>query len=114
MYLSDLLYINKFGLPPCAICQVNRNVDDEECLPLVSVSRGCRSSFVVENHVHINKTVDLKTEIFRLPPEMSSLRSQPVTNYFNSGVIFSRKILTQEFLTCQSFNPGNGVGEGGE
>ena len=44
MYPSYLLCISKFGLPPSASCQVNRNVNDEECLPLVSVSKGCNLS----------------------------------------------------------------------
>ena len=55
MYLSYLLCINKFGLPPSASCPVNRNVNDEACLPLVSVSKRCRFVFEVWNHVHINK-----------------------------------------------------------
>ena len=41
--LSYLLYINKFGLPPSASCPVNRNVNDEECHPLVSASKRCTS-----------------------------------------------------------------------
>ena len=40
MYLSYLLCINKFVLPPYASCPVNRNVNDDEYLPLVSVSKG--------------------------------------------------------------------------
>ena len=47
LYLSYLLCINKFGLPPTASCPVNRNVNDKECLPLVSVSKGCTSVFEV-------------------------------------------------------------------
>ena len=35
MYLSYLTCIKKFGQPPSANCPVNRNVNDEECLPLV-------------------------------------------------------------------------------
>ena len=47
MYLSYHLCINKFGHPLSASCPVNRNVNDEEGLPLVSVSRGCTSVFEV-------------------------------------------------------------------
>ena len=45
MYLSYFPCINKFGLPFSASCPVNRNVKGEECLPLVSVSKGCTSLF---------------------------------------------------------------------
>ena len=54
MYLNCLLCI-MLGLPPSASCPVNRNVNDDECLPLVSVSKGCISVFEVQNHVHIKK-----------------------------------------------------------
>ena len=54
MYLSYLLCINKCGLPPSSSCPVNGNVNDEQCLPLVSVSKGCTSVLEVEDHVHIN------------------------------------------------------------
>ena len=43
MYLSYLPCINRFGLIPSASCPVNSNVNDEECLPFVSVSKGCTS-----------------------------------------------------------------------
>ena len=58
MYLRYLSCIKKFGLPPSASCPVNRNVNDEECLPLVSVSKGCVSVFQVQSHVHINKILE--------------------------------------------------------
>ena len=45
MYLSYLPCIKKFDLPPSASCPVNRNVNDEERLPLVSVSIGVNISF---------------------------------------------------------------------
>ena len=45
MYLSHCSCINKFLLPPTASCPVNRNVNDEECLPLVSVSKGMSICF---------------------------------------------------------------------
>ena len=32
--------IKKFGLPSSVSCPVDRNVNDEECLPLASVSKG--------------------------------------------------------------------------
>ena len=35
----------KFGLPHSVSCPVTRNVNDEECLPLVSVSKEGRSLF---------------------------------------------------------------------
>ena len=54
MYLSYLLCINKFGLPPSASCPVNRNVNGEECLPVVSVAKGYASVFAAYSHVHIN------------------------------------------------------------
>ena len=45
MYLSYVSCIKKFGLPPSASCPANRNVNDEECLPLVSVWKRCTSLF---------------------------------------------------------------------
>ena len=45
MYLRYLPCIKKFGLPTSASYSVNRNVNDEECLLLVSVSKGCTSLF---------------------------------------------------------------------
>ena len=39
--LSYLPYIKYCGLPVSVSCPVYRNVNDEECLPLVSVSKGC-------------------------------------------------------------------------
>ena len=41
--LSDLPCIKYFGLPISVSCPVYRNVNDEECLPLVSVSKVCAS-----------------------------------------------------------------------
>ena len=73
MYLSYLLCIKKFGLPPASYPD-NRNVNDEVCLSLVSVSNGCTSVFEVKNHVHIRKKlrrVCLIAEIFRSPSEMT-------------------------------------------
>ena len=43
MHLRYLSCIKKFSLPSSASCPVNRNVKDEEYLPLVSVSKGCTS-----------------------------------------------------------------------
>ena len=45
MYLSYLFCVSKFGLPPSASCPFNRNFNDDECLPLVSVTNGCASGF---------------------------------------------------------------------
>ena len=45
MFLSYLPCFKKFGLPPFVCCPANRNVNDEECLPLISVSKGCTSLF---------------------------------------------------------------------
>ena len=47
MYVSYLLSIYKFGLPPSASSPVNRNVNDEESLPFMSVSKDCTSVFEV-------------------------------------------------------------------
>ena len=44
--LNAIIIIIKFGPPP-ASCPVNRNVNDEESLPLVSVSKGCTSLLVL-------------------------------------------------------------------
>ena len=39
--MSTTKSINKFSLQPSPSCPVSRNVNNEECLPLVSVSKGC-------------------------------------------------------------------------
>ena len=52
VYLPGIMY---FGLPVSVSCPVNRNVNDEECLPLVSASRGCTSLLSVQNDVHMNQ-----------------------------------------------------------
>ena len=61
MYLSGLSCIKKLGRPPSASCPVNRNVNEEESLPLVLVSKRCTSFFFffllffeVEIDVHVN------------------------------------------------------------
>ena len=53
---------------------VERNVNDEDSLPLVSVSKGCASLLSVENDVHMNPKrteVAVMTEIVRLSSERS-------------------------------------------
>ena len=47
MYLSYLSCISRFGLPPSDSFPVNRNVNDEECPPLVTVSKGINLLFEV-------------------------------------------------------------------
>ena len=54
MYLSYLPRIKKFGLPPSVSFLVDRNVHDEESLPLVSVSKGCTFFFKVWIDVYNN------------------------------------------------------------
>ena len=41
--LGYLPCIKYFGLPIAVICPVNRNINEEECFLLVSVSKGCTS-----------------------------------------------------------------------
>ena len=43
LQLSYLPCIKYIGLPVSVSCPVYRNVNDEESLPLVSVSKGCTS-----------------------------------------------------------------------
>ena len=52
--LRYLPCIKYFGLPVSVTFPVNRNVNDEECLPLVSVSKGCASLLQAHNDVHLN------------------------------------------------------------
>ena len=73
MYLSYLLCINKFGLPSSVSCPGNRNVNDEECLPLIWVSKGCTSVLEVRNHFHMNKIL---REEFTSQPRFSVYRLQ--------------------------------------
>ena len=51
-YLPCIQY---FGLPISVSCPVYRNVNDEECLPLVSVSKKCIFLLWVQNDVHMNQ-----------------------------------------------------------
>ena len=51
-YLPCIMYC---CLPVSVSCPVYRNVDDEECLPLASVSKGMHVSIGVHNDVHMNQ-----------------------------------------------------------
>ena len=54
--LSDLPCIKYFGLPVSVSCPICRNVNDEQCLPLVSVSQGCTSLLSAANGDDRNHT----------------------------------------------------------
>ena len=71
MYLRYPSSIKKFARPPPASRPVNRNVNDEECLPLVSVLKGWTSLFSeVLNDVHITKILR-KELLSRVPSKMT-------------------------------------------
>ena len=53
--MSYLACTKYFGLPISVSRPVERNVNDEECLPLVWVSKGCVSLLLVQNDVHMNQ-----------------------------------------------------------
>ena len=54
---SYLPCIKYFDRPVSVSCPVYRNVNDEECLSVVSVSNGCASLLLVQVDVHTNQSV---------------------------------------------------------
>ena len=71
--LSYLPCIKYFGPPVSVSCPVYRNINDEECLPLVSVSKGmCILSLELRSHEPERyRRVSFMTEIFPLSSAMS-------------------------------------------
>ena len=75
IYLRYLPCIKEVGLPSSAGCPVSRNVSDEECLPLASVSKGGTVRVTFTPTRNTLRRVPLMTEIVTLADKQPRQRA---------------------------------------